>query len=103
VGGDSAHTLLTRRTRTSILLLAELLEHISAGTRRATVKESTARVELKTNERNHIDTRSGLAVANSAGLDGLPSKDQPVRVVFSEKCSANRAGRVTATRRVRQR
>jgi hypothetical protein len=47
--------------------------------------ESTARVELEMNERTGIDTRSGLAVANAAGLDGLPSKDRPVRVVLSEK------------------
>jgi hypothetical protein len=37
------------------------------------------------NERTGIDTRSGLAAANAAGFDGLPSKDQAVRVVVSEK------------------
>jgi hypothetical protein len=37
------------------------------------------------NEGTGIDTRSGHAAANVAGFDGLPSKDQPVRVVLSEK------------------
>jgi acetamidase/formamidase len=36
------------------------------------------------NERTRIEARSGLAVASPAGFDGLPSKDQPVRVVGSQ-------------------
>jgi hypothetical protein len=47
--------------------------------------ESTARIEFKMTERTRIDTRSRLAVANPAGLDGLLSMNQAVRVVLSEK------------------
>jgi hypothetical protein len=68
-----------------ILLLAEPLDIISAGVSRAAGRRVDCPDRAQTEQRTGIDTRSGLAVANAAGFDGLPSKDQPIRVVLSEK------------------